>query len=82
MKRNQLILIAVSLLGPALTVLSNISPGYHGDYNILLTALNKRFAWACPLKQVVSNSTEKESAQKRRDYGRFNLAQEVECLTT
>ena len=44
----------VSLRDPALTVLTNISPEHHAEYDILLTALDKRFGrshWA-ELNQV------------------------------
>ena len=35
--------LAVSVRGPALTVLTNISEDHRGDYDVLIAALDKRF---------------------------------------
>lgn len=70
--------LAISLRGPALTVLTNISPDHKGDYATLVAALNRRFGSA---HQADLNKAKLNGRVKKRDESLPELAEDVERLT-
>ena len=70
--------LAISLRGPALTVLTNISPDHKGEYATLVAALNKRFGSA---HQADLNKAKLKGRLKKRDESLPELAEDVERLT-
>jgi hypothetical protein len=69
--------LAVSLRGPALTVLTNISADHRGDYDLLVAALNKRFGSA---HQAELNRAKLRGRVRQREETLPELAEEVEHL--
>ena len=69
--------LAVSLRGPALTVLTNISADHRGDYDILIAALDKRFGSA---HRAELNRVKLRGRVRKREETLPELAEEVEHL--
>ena len=69
--------LAVSLRGPALTVLTNISADRRGDYDLLVAALDKRFGSA---HQTELNRAKLRGRVRKREETLPELAEEVEHL--
>ena len=69
--------LAVSLRGPALTVLTNISADRRGDYDLLVAALDKRFGSA---HQAELNRAKLRGRVRKREETLPELAEEVEHL--
>ena len=67
--------LAVSLHGPALTVLTNISADYRGDYDLLIAALDKRLGSA---HQAELNRDKLRGRVRKREETLLELAEEVE----
>ena len=76
---------AVSLQGPALTVLTNISPGNRGDYNVHLAALDKRLGSAHRTETGLGASTETGitllSKQAVKQDGEGDLTIDLVCIS-
>lgn len=62
--------LAVSLQGVPHTLLTNIFPGHHGDYVVLVTCLGQGIS-ECPLNRVVFSATE-ESVAKEKKFTRIS----------
>ena len=69
--------LALSLWGPALTVLTNISSDNRGDYNVLVTALDQRFGIA---HRAELNRVKLRGRVRKREETLSELAEEVEHL--
>ena len=69
--------LAVSLRGPALTVLTNISEDHRGDYDVLIAALDKRFGSA---HRAELNRVKLRGRVRKREETLPELAEEVEHL--
>ena len=69
--------LAVSLRGPALTVLTNISADHRGDYDVLVAALDKRFGSA---HRAELNRVKLRGRVRRREETLPELTEEVEHL--
>ena len=69
--------LAVSLRGPALIVLTNISADHRGDYDVLVAALDKRFGSA---HRAELNRVKLRGRVRKREETLPELAEEVEHL--
>ena len=78
--------LAISLRGPAATVLTNLPPEQHRSYEALTTALDTRFGLS---HQTELNRMRLKARTRRRDESLAELAEDVEhlvrlhqCVTT
>ena len=69
--------LAVSLRGPALTVLTNVSDDHRRDYDVLIAALDKRFGNA---HHAELNQVKLRGRVRKREETLPELAEEVEHL--